>query len=345
VAAGGGVGEIPARLVKLVVERISRSRPKETARMSDSPAAASPYEVLGVTPSVTDEELRRAYRRMLRQSHPDVGGSAASFHAVQVAWERIGSPESRAAYDGARYPETAYSGSTGTTASSSRPATGRSSAAGMKARMHGHPGGHSRQRYLALLREWAGRGTVIDDPYAPDLIRSAPREIRHRLAKALAEESTAQLISGLGIGYTAWHDINTRDDAPKIDHVVLGPAGLFAILSEDWGSPVQLRRGELVGDAIEPDEEPLDEFAAAARILAKSLRVRFTALIVVAPDEAVAEPLTLPGRGRRPMVVVVPRSRLVGVLRGGIAGMESGSFEKVFELRSTLQNGIRFVED
>ena len=315
--------------------------------MSESPAAASPYEVLGVSPSATDEELRRAYRRKLRQSHPDVGGSPASFHAVQVAWERIGSPESRAAYDGARYPETAYSGNSGSTGTSGsgRPATERPSSAGVRARMHGHPGGHSRQRYLALLREWAGRGTVIDDPYAPDLIRSAPREIRHRLAKALAEESTAQLISGLGIGFTAWHDVATRDDVDKIDHVVLGPAGLFAILSEDWGSPVQLRRGELAGDALEPGEEPLEEFAAAARMLRKSLRVRFTALVVVAPDEAVPEPLTLPGRGRRPMVVVVPRSRLVGVLRDGIAGMDRGSFEKVFELRSTLQNGIRFVED
>ncbi|MCU1445701.1 DnaJ domain-containing protein [Cryobacterium sp.] len=312
--------------------------------MSESPAAASPYEVLGVSPSVTDEELRRAYRRKLRQSHPDVGGSPASFHAVQVAWERIGSPESRAAYDGARYPETHFSGNSGSSGTG-RAASARTSSAGMKARMHGHPGGHSRQRYLALLREWAGRGTVIDDPYAPDLIRSAPREIRHRLAKALAEENTAQLISGLGIGFTAWHDIATRDDGEKIDHVVLGPAGLFAILSEDWGSPVQLRRGELVGDAIEPGEGPLDEFGTAARVLAKSLRVKFTALVVVAPDEAVTEPLTLPSRGRRPMVVIVPRSRLVGVLRDGIAGMERGSFEKVFELRSTLQNGIRFVED
>ena len=308
--------------------------------MSESPAAASPYEVLGVSPSVTDEELRRAYRLKLRQSHPDVGGSAASFHAVQVAWERIGSPESRAAYDGARYPETAYSGTTNASRPTSRPTSN-----GMKARMHGHPGGHSRQRYLALLREWAGRGTVIDDPYAPDLVRSAPREIRHRLAKALAEESTAQLISGLGIGYTAWHDIATRDDVEKVDHVVLGPAGLFAILSEDWGSPVQLKRGELVGEGLAPGEEPLDEFASAARILAKSLRVRFTALVVVVPDQAVAEPLSMPSRGRRPMVVVIPRSRMVGVLRDGIAGMERGSFEKVFELRSTLQNGIRFVED
>lgn len=308
--------------------------------MSESPAAASPYEVLGVSPSVTDEELRRAYRLKLRQSHPDVGGSAASFHAVQVAWERIGSPESRAAYDGARYPETAYTGPSGT----ARP-TGRPTSNGMKARMHGHPGGHSRQRYLALLREWAGRGTVIADPYAPDLVRSAPREIRHRLAKALAEESTAQLISGLGIGYTAWHDIATRDDVEKVDHVVLGPAGLFAILSEDWGTPVHLTRGELVGEGLAPGEEPLAEFAAAARVLAKSLRVRFTALVVVVPDQAVAEPVSLPSRGRRPMVVVIPRSRLVGVLRDGIAGMERGSFEKVFELRSTLQNGIRFVED
>ncbi|TFB99355.1 heat-shock protein [Cryobacterium adonitolivorans] len=308
--------------------------------MSESPAAASPYEVLGVSPSVTDEELRRAYRLKLRQSHPDVGGSAASFHAVQVAWERIGSPESRADYDGARYPESGYSGPS----SAAQPAQ-RPSSSGMRARMHGHPGGHSRQRYLALLREWAGRGTVIADPYAPDLVRSAPREIRHRLAKALAEESTAQLISGLGIGYTAWHDIATRDDVEKVDHVVLGPAGLFAILSEDWGSPAHLKRGELVGEGLAPGEEPLDEFAAAARILAKSLRVRFTALVVVVPDQAVAEPLSLPSRGRRPMVVVIPRSRLVGVLRDGIAGMERGSFEKVFELRSTLQNGIRFVED
>src|SRR6188472_3019058 len=100
--------------------------------MSESPAAASPYEVLGVSPSVTDEELRRAYRLKLRQSHPDVGGSAASFHAVQVAWERIGSPESRAAYDGARYPETAYSGTTSASRPTSRPASN-----GMKARMHG----------------------------------------------------------------------------------------------------------------------------------------------------------------------------------------------------------------
>ncbi|TFD33333.1 J domain-containing protein [Cryobacterium cryoconiti] len=311
--------------------------------MSESPAAASPYEVLGVSPSASDDELRRAYRRLLRHTHPDVGGDAAAFHAVQIAWERIGSPGSRADYDRRRYPDsaaepvrTAYASGTGR-----NPAT----QAGPRARMYGHPGGEARQRYLDLLREWVGRGRTIDDPYEPGLIRSAPREIRHWLAKALAEESTAQLVSGLGIGFTAWHDVVAGAHGAKVDHVVLGPAGLFAVLSEDWGGAVELRRGELVGEALGPDDRPVEDVEVAVRALAKSIRIRFTAALIVLPDDAVTEPLTVPGRGRRPTVIILPRSRLIGVLRSGLPGMDRGSFEKVFEVRSRLQDGIRFTSD
>jgi len=81
------------------------------------------------------------------------------------------------------------------------------------------------------------------------------------------------------------------------------------------------------------------------RALAKSLRVRFTAVLVVLPDEALTDPLTVPGRGRRPTVITLPRSRLIGVLRSGLPGMDRGSFEKVFELRSRLQDGIRFSSE
>ena len=309
--------------------------------MQDSPAASTPYEVLGVSPTATDDELRRAYRLLLRQTHPDVGGNATKFHAVQLAWERIGSPESRAVYDRRRFDNTEPSAATDAYAApSSRGPTTKSSP---KTRMHGHPGGQARLRYLDLVREWAGRGTVIDDPYAPALIRSAPRLVRHCLAKALAEETTAQLVANLGIGFTAWHDIDTGGQTDKLDHIILGPAGLFGLLSEDWGGSVQLRRGELVGEEVPDEDRPIHHFDAAARMIARGLRVRFTALIVVLQDGAVDEPMSLPKRGRRPMIIVIPRSRLVGVLREGLAGMERGSFEKVFELRSTLQNGIRFV--
>ena len=47
--------------------------------MFDSPLSASAYEILGVEPDVEHEELRRAYRLRLRQTHPDTGGDAAVF--------------------------------------------------------------------------------------------------------------------------------------------------------------------------------------------------------------------------------------------------------------------------
>ncbi|WP_153009106.1 DnaJ domain-containing protein, partial [Microbacterium testaceum] len=70
--------------------------------MFDSPMSVSAYEVLRVTVDVDDEALRRAYRARLRETHPDTGGDASLFVQVQRAWELVGTPEARAAYDRGR---------------------------------------------------------------------------------------------------------------------------------------------------------------------------------------------------------------------------------------------------
>jgi molecular chaperone DnaJ len=57
------------------------------------------YDVLEVDPGASSAELRAAYRRKLRSTHPDVGGDADSFREVLGAWQRLGSPEGRRSYD------------------------------------------------------------------------------------------------------------------------------------------------------------------------------------------------------------------------------------------------------
>jgi DnaJ domain len=62
-------------------------------------APPSHYEVLGVSASATQDEVRAAYRAAARSHHPDAGGDAGRMRALNVAWAVLGDPVRRAAYD------------------------------------------------------------------------------------------------------------------------------------------------------------------------------------------------------------------------------------------------------
>lgn len=306
--------------------------------MPGSPISASPYEVLGVDPSATQAELKRAYRRQLRLTHPDAGGTAAKFLAVQQAWERVGTPESRATYD--RGNSTHTGDATPWATPSSRPARTDSRP---QARSYGHPGGWRREHYIRLMREWIGRGVPVDDVFDPALVRSAPREIRHELADALAEEATARALTTLGLGYTVWHDVVVprAPEGTKIDHVVLGPTGLFAVQSEDWGTEVTVHRADLTGDGV--DHQVLHTLAGNAKALGKAVGVRFSVAVVVVPDDAFDESFRVVGKARGIPLVVAQQSYVPGLMRAGVPdGARPGGAE-LFDVRTRLQNGIRFV--
>lgn len=311
--------------------------------MSESPASPTPYEVLGVSATVSHDELRRAYRRLLRETHPDTGGSAVRFTEVQRAWELVGDPADRAAFDRGESIPDAASATSGHGFSATFTAQSPHGTA-VRARTYGHPGGQAREHYLRLMREWFGRGRELDDPYDPGLVRSAPREIRGLLAKALAEEATARAVSGLGIGFTIWNDVAVHPkSSSKLDHVVLGPAGLFAVRSEDWGTEVKLSKGDIVGAGIAEKEEPFHELHRDAKIFSRLVGVRFTGLIIVVPDDALAVPYDRIERGRLSGSLLVRRSLLPQVLRNGANAAGRESVDRAFELRTRLQESIRFV--
>lgn len=60
------------------------------------------YKILGLKFGVSDEEVKRAYRELAKQCHPDLNGDAASaekFADISEAYETLGDPALRAEYD------------------------------------------------------------------------------------------------------------------------------------------------------------------------------------------------------------------------------------------------------
>ncbi|WP_028048762.1 molecular chaperone DnaJ [Cellulomonas sp. URHD0024] len=61
------------------------------------------YEILGVPRDATPDQIKKAYRKLAREHHPDVAGSDAgsedTFKDVSRAYDVLGNPEKRRAYD------------------------------------------------------------------------------------------------------------------------------------------------------------------------------------------------------------------------------------------------------
>lgn len=60
------------------------------------------YQVLGVDRKATPEEIKRAYRKLASQYHPDKGGDKERFQEIQAAYAVLGDEAQRAEYDSPR---------------------------------------------------------------------------------------------------------------------------------------------------------------------------------------------------------------------------------------------------
>jgi curved DNA-binding protein len=57
------------------------------------------YQTLGVGKNATEEEIKKAYRRLASQHHPDKGGDTAKFQEIQTAYETLSDPQKRQQHD------------------------------------------------------------------------------------------------------------------------------------------------------------------------------------------------------------------------------------------------------
>jgi curved DNA-binding protein CbpA len=152
-------------------------------------AGVDPYAVLGVARGADEAEIHAAYRDAVRRTHPDAGGSAAAFEAVQSAYEVLRDPARRRAWDSesprARAAPTAANPSSSSSrmedllAESQRLEDEAGRLAGMRPRHGGtaSPAAESGDSVAAILRD-AGH-------QLRELAGQGARELRRRVRRVL----------------------------------------------------------------------------------------------------------------------------------------------------------------
>ena len=95
--SGFALGDRVLRPAQVIVARAERRRGRLMAV-----AFRDYYEVLGVPRDASNEDIRRAYRKLARQYHPDVNkdpGAEDRFKEISEAYEVLRDPEKRERYD------------------------------------------------------------------------------------------------------------------------------------------------------------------------------------------------------------------------------------------------------
>lgn len=71
------------------------------------------YATLGVAKTATQDEIKRAFRKLASQHHPDKGGDTQKFQEIQAAYDVLGDVEKRSDYDNPRPQFAGFNGQPG----------------------------------------------------------------------------------------------------------------------------------------------------------------------------------------------------------------------------------------
>src|SRR5262249_25336529 len=83
---------------------------KCSAVVSNTRVMANPYETLGVAPNASQDDIRKAYRKAAKETHPDLNpgkpDAETRFKEINAAYDIVGDANKRKRYDAGEIDET-----------------------------------------------------------------------------------------------------------------------------------------------------------------------------------------------------------------------------------------------
>ena len=95
------------------------------------------------------------------------------------------------------------------------------------------------------------------------LWRKGLRRVESFFKGARGEERVAGLLEMLPVGWHVFHDFEAG--GYHVDHVAVGPTGVYAVETKNWRGRVTAEKGEVLVDGVLPDRAPLGQAAAEAK--------------------------------------------------------------------------------
>ena len=204
------------------------------------------YRVLGVSRSASEDEIKKAYRKLAREHHPDLnpGDSAAEeqFKQLTVAYETLSDPEKRRRYD--TFGDAAVGGGGG------QDPFGGFGGGGLGDLIDAFFGGgapNSRTRSPGGLRRGPDLETVLDLEFA-EAVFGASREVSIRVAVAC--ETCAGTGAAAGSHPSTCTTCGGAGELRRVRQSILGqmvtasPCPRCGGLGQEIASPCETCRGE-----------------------------------------------------------------------------------------------------
>lgn len=102
------------------------------------------------------------------------------------------------------------------------------------------------------------------------LWRKGLRRVESYFKGARGEERVAGMLATLPDGWNVFHDLVAQ--GLHVDHVVAGPAGVFAVETKNWRGRVTVEDGEVLVGGVLPDRAPVVQAMREADAVKEALR-------------------------------------------------------------------------